>query len=440
MTPANPAFDWDRFLETVREEQPDLYRSWFASLRAGPPRGGELEIRADDASQAHYFEDKCRETFLRAAMKVSGHLLTVRFVCEQDREPSPSTAGREVVLSRLRLVADYTFDQFVVGPSNRLAHAACAAACNQLGSLYNPLFLHGASGLGKTHLLQATCAEVQRRQANLQAVYVTCETFVNDFVQAIATGQLQFFRECARQADLLVIDDVQFLANRESSQEELFHTFNVLHQSGKQIILSADSAPSEIPTLEDRLVSRFSWGLVVQIDPPNRETRQAILHKKARLRGVEIPDEVIDFIAEHVDANIRLLEGALTKLITMTQLDAKPLNVETAREVLGSYVAQEQRPLRIGEILEAVSKHFGIRLQDLLGRKRSRSISHPRQVAMYLARKLTSLSLEEIGMQLGGRDHSTVLHAERTIEETRINNQNLAKTLSQLTGQLLSRN
>jgi chromosomal replication initiator protein len=439
VTPPNPAFDWDRFLETVREDQPDLYRSWFTTLRAAAPRGGELEICADDASQAHYLEDKCREAFLRAAMKVSGHLLTVRFVCAQDTGPLLSAPGRQVTLTRLRLVADYTFEQFVVGPSNRLAHAACGAACNQLGTLYNPLFIHGATGLGKTHLLQATCAEVQRRNAGLQTVYVTCETFVNDFVQAIATGQMQQFRECARQADLLVIDDVQFLANRESSQEELFHTFNVLYQSGKQIILSADSAPSEIPTLEDRLVSRFNWGLVVQIDPPNRETRQAILHKKARLRGVEIPDEVIDVIAEHVEANIRLLEGALTKLITTTQLGGKPLNVETAREVLGSYVAREQRPLRMGEILDAVSKHFGIRLQDLLGRKRSRSISHPRQVAMYLARKLTLLSLEEIGMQLGGRDHSTVLHAERAIEGTRVNDQALAQTLAQLTEQLLSR-
>jgi len=270
-------------------------------------------------------------------------------------------------------------------------------------------------------------------------LYVTCETFVNDFVQAIASGKLQQFREAARRADLLAIDDIQFLANRESSQEELFHTFNVLYQSGKQIVLSADSAPAEIPTLEDRLMSRFNWGLVVQIDPPNRETRQAILHKKARLRGVEIPDEVIDVIAEHVQANIRLLEGALTKLITSTQLGGKPLNVETAREVLSSYGGREQRPLRVSEILEAVSSHFGIRLQDLLGRKRTRSISQPRQIAMYLARKLTPLSLEEIGMQFGGRDHSTVLHAERSIENTRGADRELATALSQLTGRLLSR-
>lgn len=438
--PIDPVLDWDRLLSVVHEDEPDLYRAWFTSLHPAQPERGVLEIRVDEAAQAHYLEDHCRDAFLHAAMKVSGHLLTVRFACTASGQPARLADNHAPALTRLRLGADYTFDQFVVGPSNRMAHAACGAVSNQLGTLYNPLFIHGASGLGKTHLLQATCADVVRRGPSLQAVYVTCETFVNDLVQAMAAGQVHAFRECARAADLLVIDDIQFLAKRESSQEELFHTFNVLYQSGKQIILSADSPPSDIPTLEDRLISRFNWGLVVQIDPPNRETRQAILHKKAQLRGVEIPDEVIDVIAERVEANIRLLEGALTKLITETQLGGKPMNVKTAQEVLLSYGARELPPLRIGEILDAVAKHFGIRLQDLLGRKRTRSISHPRQVAMYLARKLTPLSLEEIGMHFGGRDHSTVLHAERAVENDRANDRELAQALTQLTARLSARN
>jgi chromosomal replication initiator protein len=434
-----PALDWDRLLEAVRDDEPDLYRSWFASLNAAQPDRGELEIRARDLAQVHYLEDYCREVFTRAAMKVTSRLVGVRFVYPQAPIQPVAGTSHPPALTHVRLVADYTFEQFVVGPSNRLAQAACGAICDQLGTLYNPLFIHGASGLGKTHLLQATCAEVLRRQPAGHAVYVTCETFVNDFVQAIADGQLPQFRECARQSDLLVIDDVQFLANRESSQEELFHTFNVLYQAGRQIILSADKPPAEIPTLEDRLVSRFNWGLVVQIDPPNRETRQAILHKKARLRGVEIPDEVVDVIAEHVQPNIRLLEGALTKLITSAQLENKPLNVDTAREVLTSYVGREARPLRIADILDAVAAHFGVRVQELLGRKRSRSISYPRQVAMYLSRKLTPLSLEEIGAHFGGRDHSTVLHAERSIESERAHDHELAAHLTQLTTRLLSR-
>jgi len=437
--PSEPPLDYERLLETVRADEPDRFRAWFASLVLAEPIGGELEIRATDPAQVHYLHSECRETFVRAAMKLTGRLLSVRFVSATDTQQRPLADTQAKTLTYMPLSADYTFDQFVVGPSNRLAHAACGAVCNQLGTLYNPLFLHGASGLGKTHLLQATCAEVLRQDDGLQAVYVTCETFVNDFVQAIAAGNLQAFRDFARRADLLVIDDIQFLANRESSQEELFHTFNVLYQTRKQIILSADSSPSEIPTLEDRLVSRFNWGLVVQIDPPNRETRQAILHKKARLRGVELPDEVIDTIAEHVQANIRLLEGALTKLITETQLGGKPLNVDTAREILTTYAGHEPRILRVSDILEEVSKHFGTRLQDLLGRKRTRSISHPRQVAMYLARQLTPLSLEEIGMHFGGRDHSTVLHAERSIETDRNNDRELAQTLAQLTTRLLSR-
>ncbi len=436
---AETILDWDRLMETVRADEPELYRAWFGSLRATQPRGGELAITVDDPSQARYLRDHCRQAFARAAMKVSGHLLTVEFPPGAEHPLEPLANSHPPALTEMPLNPDYTFDQFVVGASNRLAHAACGAACNQLGTLYNPLFLHGASGLGKTHLLQATCAQVLRTKPDMRVTYVTCETFVNDFVRAIASGQWQPFRECARRADLLVIDDVQFLANRESSQEELFHTFNALYQGRKQIILSADSAPSDIPTLEDRLVSRFNWGLVVQIDTPTRETRQAILHKKARLRGVEVPDEVIDYIAEHVDANVRMLEGTLTKLITESQLGGKPLNVQTAREILSTYGNHNQKPLQISEILEAVSKHYGIRLQELLGRKRTRSISHPRQIAMYLARKLTPLSLEEIGMHFGGRDHSTVLHAERSVESERAGDHELAQSLAQLTSRLLTR-
>jgi chromosomal replication initiator protein len=437
--PAEVPLDWDRLLDVVRADEPELYRAWFRSMRFSEPARGEIVIEVADPNQAYYLREHCREAFSRAAMKLTGHLVTVRFHCPQEFAPLAIGNALPPALTEIPLSADYTFEQFVVGPSNRLAHAACGAVCNQPGSLYNPLFIHGASGLGKTHLLQATSTAIKNQHPDTRVVYVTCETFVNDFVRAIASGQWQPFRESLRRADLLAIDDVQFLANRESSQEELFHTFNALYQSRKQIILSADSPPSEIPTLEDRLVSRFNWGLVVQIDRPSRETRQAILHKKARLRGVEVTDELIDYIAEHVDSNIRLLEGTLTRLITETQLGGKPLNMQTAREILATAGTHNQRPLQISEILELVSKHYGIRLQELLGRKRTRSISHPRQVAMYLTRRLTPLSLEEIGMHFGGRDHSTVLHAERTIEDEREIDPELSAILTQLTSRLLTK-
>lgn len=438
MTPSEP-FDWENLLRAVRAEHPLLYRSWFDALPAGELHGGELHVVVDDPAWAHYLRAHCTEAFAQAAMAISGHLVSVRFTGPGEEAEAPRSPTEGPGFARAPLDADYTFEEFVVGPSNRLAHAAARAVCNQPGTLYNPLFIHGASGLGKTHLLQAACVELLRSDQQLHVVYVSCETFVNDFIRAIETGALAAFRQYVRQADALVLDDVQFLQNRESSQEELFHTFNTLYQARRQIILSADSPPSEIPTLEDRLVSRFNWGLVAQIDPPNRETRQAILQKKARLRGVEIPAEVLDYIAERVESNIRVLEGALTKLITEHQLSGKPLSLETAREILPGFTTQPTRPLQVSDILHVVSQHFGVRLQELLGRRRTRSINHPRQVAMYLARKLTPLSLEEIGMHFDGRDHSTILHAERTIEAERQHDTETAQTLALLTRQLLAR-
>lgn len=430
---------WDAFLQAIRQKYPDLYRTWFTALQPEPLSGGELRIRVDDPAHLHYLRSQCMAAFVQTVMAITGHLVTVRFFDphHDDTRIVVDHPMHDAHMGDVQLSADYTFEQFVVGPSNRLAHAACKAVCNQLGTLYNPLFIHGATGLGKTHLLHATCSEVLRRNPTSRVIYTSCERFVNDFVQAIESGDLQPFRLRARRADVLVIDDIQFLANRESSQEELFHTFNALYQAQRQIILSADASPSDIPTLEDRLVSRFNWGLVAQIDPPNRETRQAILRKKARIRGVEIPAEVLDFIAAHVEANVRILEGALTKLITECQLAGHSMTVETARQILPKFDPPRRRPLQISDIQEAVAKHFGIRVQELLSRKRTRSISHPRQIAMYLARKLTPLSLEEIGMHFGGRDHSTVLHAQRAINADRVNDHEVAEALTVLTRQLV---
>ncbi len=430
---------WDALLRTVRSDHPHLYRSWFEDLKPLQLSGGQLQVVVPESAQTRYLRDHCTDSFVQAAMAISGHLVTVSFLSEGELAGGGVLATSEPGLSQTDLNPDYTFDEFVVGPSNRLAHAACRAVCQQPGTLYNPLFIHGASGLGKSHLLQATCDQFQRVNPGATAAYVSCEVFVNDFIRAIETGRLAVFRNSARKCDVLVIDDVQFLANRESSQEELFHTFNALYQSRRQIILSADSPPSEIPTLEERLISRFNWGLVAQIDTPNRETRQAILQKKARLRGCEIPAEILDYIAERVDANIRLLEGALTKLITETELGGKPMNLETARAILPSYDGRDQRPLQISDILQTVCEHFGIRTQDLLGRKRTRSISQPRQIAMYLARKLTPLSLEEIGAHFGGRDHSTVIHAERVVQTDCEQDDRYADTIQELSRRLLTK-
>jgi chromosomal replication initiator protein len=432
-------FSWNVFLDAIRTRFPELYRTWFEDLPPAKLDAGQLLVVVHDPMKLRFLRDTCTAAFSQTAMTLTGHLIAVRFAGPTDEQRTTLRSSLPSTLSQTPLSPDYTFEQFVVGPSNRLAHAAAQAICTHPGSLYNPLFIHGSSGLGKTHLLQATCSELLARNPTARMTYISCEVFVNDFVRAIEAGRVTEFRSHARQADALVVDDVQFLANRESSQEELFHTFNVLYQGRKQIILSADSPPSQIPTLEDRLVSRFSWGLVTQIDPPNRETRQAILHKKACLRGWEIPDDLLDYLASSLECNVRLLEGALTKLISDTQIGGKPMTLDTAREVLAHFNSRPARQLQVSDILEAVSNHFSIRVPDLIGRKRSRSISHPRQVAMYLARKLTPLSLEEIGLHFGGRDHSTVLHAERVIETARVKHKPAAETLAELTSQLLGR-
>jgi chromosomal replication initiator protein len=428
---------WDRILQHVRSEHPELYRNWFDTLSLADFNGGVLRVTAREPAQARYLRDQCTAAFTAAAIAVSGYLVVVQFASADDSRDG-ALATLVPALTRMPLSPDYTFEEFVVGPSNRLAHAACRAICTQPGSLYNPLFIHGASGLGKSHLLQATCDAILRNNPSAEVAYVSCETFVNDFVRAIETGRLAPFRASARQCDLLVIDDVQFLAGRDQSQEELFHTFNTLYQSRRQIILSADSPPSEIPTLEDRLVSRFTWGLVAQIDPPSRETRQAILAKKARLRGVDVPAPVLDYIAQRVQGNIRTLEGVLTTFITAAQFDNKPLTLETARELIPNYEAPEPRPVEVNAIMDAVAKHYRIRKGDLVGRKRTRSISVPRQVAMYLTRQLTNLSLEEIGVYFGGRDHSTVIHAEQQIEAEKKRDAALAEVITQFTRRLSS--
>lgn len=434
-----PPLSWDDLLRAMRTEHPDLYRSWFEELPAPQLNRGELRFELPDPVRAAYLRDECTGAFTHLAIQLSGMLLSVRFIAKDGGAAPVTIDSQPELLCSAPLGPDYTFDQFVVGTSNRLAHAACKAVCSQPGTLYNPLFIHGRSGLGKSHLLQAVCADQLSRVGAPHVIYISCEAFVNDFVRAIQAGRLSVFRERARCAEVLAIDDVQFLADREDSQEELFHTFNALYQSRKQLILSADSSPAEIPSLQDRLTSRFNWGLVTQIDVPGRETRLAILQKKARLRGREVPDEILDLIAERVESNVRILEGALTKLISETQINGKPMNIETANEVLSEVNVAPAKPLQMNDILEIVTQHFGLRIADLLGRKRSRSISFPRQVGMYLARKLTPLSLEEIGAHFGGRDHSTVLHAERAIQNDARHSRETAELLNALSRQLLNR-
>jgi chromosomal replication initiator protein len=346
---------------------------------------------------------------------ITGHLITIDF-SYQPYESLPAAAQR--LEPEPKLHPDYTFENFVVGPSNRLAHASCVAVSQSLGTTYNPLFLYGSSGLGKTHLLHAVCGEVKEKLGNAVIQLLSCEDFVNRFIRAIEEGNLAGFQSQFRSVDVLIIDDIQFLREREQSQEEFFHTFNALYNNGKQIILSADSPPGKIPSLEERLISRFNWGLVARIDPPSYETRVAIVQKKAHLRGLTISDEIAKYIARKVQANIRELEGALTTLYALASTSGQQITLELAQKALEGEMTLDSRHISITDIIEVVTGHFDIRLADLQSKKRSQSIAEPRQICMYLARKLTRHSFEEIGGHLGGRDHTTVMHACNKITES----------------------
>lgn len=326
---------------------------------------------------------------------------------------------------------DYSFDHFVVGSGNRLAHAAMVAVSANPGRSYNPVFIHGGSGLGKTHLLQAACLKITENNPDAQIYYISCDGFINQFIDAVTKNQMAEFRHRFRDVDVLVIDDIHFLAKRERTQEEFFHTFNSLYQSNKQIVLSSDAAPEEIPDLEDRLISRFKWGLVTKVDPPDYETRVAILKTKAALREVPIPDDVAGFVALRIDKHIRELEGAIVKLQNRSHVDKRPIDMEMARAEFGDELPPEGGPT-IQVIIGRVTEFYRVKITELQSKRRSRSVALPRQVCMYLARKHTRHSLEEIGGYFGGRDHTTVMHAVKTVEHKRSSETDFDETLKTL--------
>lgn len=395
-------------VERAQALDPVNTRQWFEKLTVLRLSGGSLDIGCPDEATAAFLRDNCKGSFTRAAQQITGHLVTVDFSVDAHKKTQRRSQQGD---AELKLHPDYTFENFVVGPGNRLAQASCVAVSQSPGTTYNPLFIYGNSGLGKTHLLHAVCCEAKRKFNKAVIQLLNCEGFVNRFIGAIKEGNLASFQRQFRTVDMLVIDDVQFLREREQSQEEFFHTFNVLYNNGKQIILSADDPPGRIPSLEKRLISRFNWGLVTRIDPPSYETRVAIVQRKAHLRGLSISDEIAGYIARKVQANIRELEGALTTIYAVAMTTGKEITLELAQTALEGQIEAAAKQINITDIIEVVTNHFEVRLTDLQSKKRSRSIAMPRQICMYLARNLTKHSLEEIGGHLGGRDHTTVMHA-----------------------------
>lgn len=347
---------------------------------------------------------------------------------EPDPEPRmrpPSTAIFRNTLHEVSiddwsvpLKEDYVFEHFVVGPSNRLSHAAALAVAQNPGQAYNPLFIHSASGLGKTHLLQAVCSVLLSQAPPPSILYLSCEDFVNQFIEAVKDGHLENFRFRYRKLDMLLIDDIHFLADKPRIQEEFFHTFNTLYNAQKQIVLSADCHPSEIPTLNERLVSRFKWGLVSRIDPPEFETRAAIIKKKSDQKNASLDGEVVNLMAARITSNIREIEGALNRLIGTSRLLNRSIDKNFVIEELSDLLGEASVSVAMDDIIEAVTARYEVKLSDLRSKKRTKKIAFPRQICMYLARDLTELTLQEIGEYFGGRDHTTVLYAIEKITKS----------------------
>jgi chromosomal replication initiator protein len=435
----------------LRRHHADICRHWFDEIEPLEIDGGVLRLLVTEPVRLRYLQRSCIQPFTEAAQAATGRLLAVRFVGTEgtdDRKDGHAPASRDTVPGdplpgfddQMVLSPDYTFDTFVVGPGNRLAHAAAQAVTGNPGRAYNPFFIHGGVGLGKTHLLHAICQTILKQRPSAKILYLSCNTFIDLFHECVKAGRMHEFRHRFRTADMLVIDDIHFLSKREQTQEEFFHTFNSLYQTSRQIVLSSDAAPNEIPDLEERLVSRFNCGLVARMDRPCYETRVSILRAKAKLHNLELPDEVPAYIAARIDSNIRELEGALTKVRGYAMANDVPITLDAAKAALSEDPAGTvpNQP-SIQTIIDAVTKYYDIKLSDLMSKRRHKSVALPRQVCMWLARKYTRYSLEEIGGYFGGRDHTTVLHAIRTIGARRDEDPDLGKAVERLEGVLGTR-
>jgi chromosomal replication initiator protein len=423
---------WQKILNTVRHQHPSLNRTWFDQMVPRQLTNGVIQVTLPTPAQLNFCQSQCQQPFTQAAQAITGRLVAVSFHCDHLPRGGVFNEGDQP----LPLNPDYAFEHFVTGPCNRLPHAASVAVAENPGRAYNPLFIHGGVGLGKTHLLQAVCQKVLEQAPESRILYLSCDSFINQFITAVETGDMNQFRYRYRQVDILVIDDIHFLAGRDRTQEEFFHTFNTLYQNHKQIILSCDCPPSEIPELEERLVSRFNWGLVARIEKPCYETRLAILQKKARMRGLTLPEDVVCYVAGKVENNTRELEGAITKIQGMGLLNNGVIDLDLAKAALGDSATPEQKRITIQQIFDAVTKYYNVRLSDLQSKKRHKSIAFPRQVCMFLARRHTRYSLEEIGGYFGGRDHTTVLHAVRTVTSDMKEDPEVNKQLTHIDGQL----
>ncbi|ASK61763.1 chromosomal replication initiation protein DnaA [Virgibacillus phasianinus] len=439
---------WAATLEKVEEKvSKPSFDTWLKSTKAEKLQDDTLIISAPNEFARDWLEGRYTILISELLFEITGASLKAKFIIPEtnleteDVNPAPKSIAvpnnQGAEAPKTMLNANYTFDTFVIGSGNRFAHAASLAVAEAPAKAYNPLFIYGGVGLGKTHLMHAIGHYVRDHNPDARVVYITSEKFTNEFINAIMDNKTINFRNKYRNVDVLLIDDIQFIAGKESTQEEFFHTFNTLHEENKQIIISSDRPPKEIPTLEDRLRSRFEWGLITDITPPDLETRSAILSKKAKAEGLDIPNEVMLYIANQIDTNVRELEGALIRVVAYSSLVNRDIDASLAADALKDIIpSKKPKVITIQKIQQVVGEKYNIRQEDFIAKKRTKSIAFPRQIAMYLSREMTDFSLPKIGEEFGGRDHTTVIHAHEKISRMLENDTSLDQDIEEVKEQL----
>ena len=421
---------WDKVLEIAQERISNTsYQTFIKDTQLYSLKNDEAIILVSLPFNASWLNQRYSEIMQAIIYDVIGYEVKPHFISEDELASYNNVNTQEVqepqvqhssiddkTWGKEQFNMHNTFDTFVIGPGNRFPHAASLAVAEAPAEAYNPLFIYGGVGLGKTHLMHAIGHHVLSNKPNAKVIYTSSEKFTNEFIKSIRDNETEAFREKYRKIDVLLIDDIQFIQNKEQTQEEFFHTFNELHQNNKQIVISSDRPPKEIAKLEDRLRSRFEWGLIVDITPPDSETRMAILQKKIEEENLDIPPEALNYIANQIQSNIRELEGALTRLLAYSKLQGKPITTELTAEALKDIIqSPKSKKITIQDIQKVVGQYYSVRIEDFSAKKRTKSIAYPRQIAMYLSRELTDFSLPKIGEEFGGRDHTTVIHAHEKI-------------------------